>query len=122
MGIIAGSLPTLKPLFKRALDIYSTKRSRPYASNTGNYRLSKMSKGGSKNVTLASGNHGSTIAPDRGALRLSADHFTSAAYANKDSGMTTDNSSEEMILPQSRDDILCTTEVSVSRHHPNVST
>ncbi|EAS31837.3 uncharacterized protein CIMG_07316 [Coccidioides immitis RS] len=117
MGIIAGSLPTLKPLFKRALNIYSTKKTKGYSSAAGNYRLSKMSKGGSKNVTLSSGNFEIIHAQDRRASHLSPGQYSSSAYANIN-GTLADNSSEERILPaQHQEEIVCTTEVLVSSFH-----
>lgn len=59
MGILAGSLPTLKPLFKQGLGSYASRStSRPYTYGSKPYRLQSLSRSGhQRSQTLRSGNH-----------------------------------------------------------------
>ncbi|PWY88511.1 hypothetical protein BO70DRAFT_310345 [Aspergillus heteromorphus CBS 117.55] len=123
-GIIAGSLPTLKPLFKKVLDSYSY-----------SYRSRSRSRSRSKTPFY---NHGDSkpnpqhsLSQSRSRSRYDHNHHQHAKYDRKTPQLSTDpypippstyhgdsgNSSDEYIL-SFRDDsnsIMLTTEVTVSR-------
>ncbi|CDM27850.1 hypothetical protein CBS147339_4409 [Penicillium roqueforti] len=116
-GIIAGTLPTLKPLFKRFLGTYGSqsKTTREYPGSN-KYKLHSMSR--SRGGPLQSRGHKSgnlsvieyDADPQNHRSQL-ASTTGSAAYA----GSQRSNSSEERILPIQGEGIVRTTEVIVSR-------
>ncbi|PYI12263.1 hypothetical protein BO78DRAFT_402210 [Aspergillus sclerotiicarbonarius CBS 121057] len=117
MGIIAGSLPTLKPLFKQVLGSYGSQtKTRPYTYGSKQYRLHSLSRsrqgqqqsvrnGTVSGIDPGGGREGSQISP--------GPHVTTNATAKSPYGESS-NSNEECIL--SRQDsrgIVLTTEVVV---------
>ncbi|KAF7622177.1 hypothetical protein F9C07_8209 [Aspergillus flavus] len=119
MGIIAGSLPTLKPLFKQVLGSYGSRsKTRPYNTyGSKQYRLRSLSRSRQgQSQTLHSAPRSRTEAEADQKLSTSR-HFatttttTTTTYPGNDSS----NSSEEYILsPTGPEGIMCTTEVMVS--------
>ena len=106
MGIIAGSLPTLKPLFKKALGTYGSYKSRQY-TNSRQYRLRSLSRsgpGGTERNSQVDNNYGD----DGFRKSYRSPRASINPYPNLEGG----NSSEENILVQ-KDGIMCTTEVAV---------
>ncbi|KAF7173842.1 hypothetical protein CNMCM6106_007944 [Aspergillus hiratsukae] len=123
IGIIAGSLPCLKPLFKAALGSYgsqgSQSRSRSYYSRGNRYKLRSISRSRhnqshtqSKPQTLTSGNFDINVqAQSKGAVKYQTYQTTTTATYPVGEGR---NSSEELILPTTGEGIVCVTEVTVS--------
>ncbi|KAB8231513.1 integral membrane family protein [Aspergillus alliaceus] len=118
MGIIAGSLPTLKPLFKQVLGSYGSRsKTRPYTYGSKQYRLRSLSRSRQgQSQTLHSGPRSRMEA--EADQKLPSHHFattttstTTTTYPGPDSS----NSSEEHILsPHDPEGIMCTREVMVS--------
>lgn len=111
---MAGTLPTLKPLFKRVLGTYGShsKTSREYFSK---YKMHSMSR--SRGPPLQSLGHRSgnlsiveADLDDKTPFQVTS---TSRSMTYPESGRS--NSSEERILPDQGEGIICTTEVKVSR-------
>ncbi|KAJ5963583.1 uncharacterized protein N7479_003459 [Penicillium vulpinum] len=116
-GIIAGSLPTLKPLFKRVLGTYgsNTKTTREYYGSK-NYKLQSMSR--SRGQALQSRTHKSgnlSIIEFDSDPKIHHSRIGSGTGSAKYSGSQRSNSSEERILSAQGEGIVCTTEVKVSR-------
>ncbi|KAJ5502236.1 hypothetical protein N7463_005110 [Penicillium fimorum] len=116
-GIIAGSLPTLKPLFKRVLGTYGshTKTTREYFGSK-KYKMQSMSR--SRGPPLQSRGHKSgnlSIIEFDSDPKTQHSRIGSTTNSTKYSGSQRSNSSEERILPIEGDGIVCTTEVMVSR-------
>ncbi|RHZ50654.1 uncharacterized protein CDV56_100989 [Aspergillus thermomutatus] len=114
-GIIAGSLPTLKPLFKQVLGSYgSQSRTRNYYAGGTRYKLRSLSRQNqSKPQTLASGNFDIDVQAERNGPLTSKSAYettTTATYPGREGS----NSSEEHILSPRGDGIVCVTEVMVS--------
>ncbi|KAF4222195.1 hypothetical protein CNMCM8980_010508 [Aspergillus fumigatiaffinis] len=118
-GIIAGSLPTLKPLFKQVLGSYgsqgshSRSRTRNYSRGTRHKLRSLSRQNPSKLQTLGSSNFDVELKAQRnGELTYQSGYetTTTATYP----GVEGRNSSEEHILPPGGDGIICVTEVRVS--------
>ncbi|KAE8146930.1 hypothetical protein BDV25DRAFT_143227 [Aspergillus avenaceus] len=114
MGIIAGSLPTLKPLFKQVLGSYGSRsKTLPYTYGSKQYRLRSLSRSRQgKSQVLRSQVEGEG---DRksGQGQFATTTTTTATYPGLEGS---DNSSEEFILSrQSSSGIVLTTEVMVSR-------
>ncbi|KAJ5570964.1 hypothetical protein N7535_004624 [Penicillium sp. DV-2018c] len=117
-GIIAGTLPTLKPLFKRVLGTYgSPSKSRQYHGDSTRYTMHPVSRSkgqgaptysrhGSGNLSIIE--HGLDRKRPRSRIMAVTE---SVNYAGSEGS----NSSEERILPVHGDGIICTTEVLVSR-------
>ncbi|RJE23971.1 hypothetical protein PHISCL_03677 [Aspergillus sclerotialis] len=104
-GIIAGSLPTLKPLFKKALGTYGSSKTRQYTSSR-QYRLRSLSRSvpsGTQRHSRVGNTYGG------GGLQES---YRSPTRINQYANLEVENSSEENILPR-KDGIMCTTEVAV---------
>ncbi|CAI7572123.1 unnamed protein product [Penicillium bialowiezense] len=114
-GIIAGSLPTLKPLFKKVLGTYGSrsKTTREYY-NSKQYRLRSMSR--SRGTALHSVGHqsGNLSVIEHQAMKRPASDITSATNSPTYPASQGSNSSEERILPIQGEGIICTTEVMVS--------
>ncbi|RAK72709.1 integral membrane family protein [Aspergillus fijiensis CBS 313.89] len=120
MGIVAGSLPTLKPLFKQVLGSYGSRyKSRPYNYPQHNtygskaYRLRSMSRSQQhgQSQTQAS-HHDPEPFPKKPTATATTTTATATSFPGHDSS---DNSSEEYILsPHEHDTIMLTTEVTVS--------
>ncbi|RAH81676.1 integral membrane family protein [Aspergillus japonicus CBS 114.51] len=120
MGIVAGSLPTLKPLFKQVLGSYGSRyKSRPYNYPHHNtygskaYRLRSMSRSQQhgQSQTQAS-HHDPEPFPKKPTATTTTTTATATSFPGHDSS---DNSSEEYILsPHEHDTIMLTTEVTVS--------
>ncbi|GIK07579.1 hypothetical protein Aspvir_003245 [Aspergillus viridinutans] len=116
-GIIAGSLPTLKPLFKQPLGSYGSRgsksRTRNYFRST-RYKLRSLSRQNpSKPQTLASGNFdtdGQTQRKGPLTYQSAYETTTTATYPGGEGR----NSSEEHILSSGGEGIVCVTEVMVS--------
>ncbi|GFF41004.1 hypothetical protein IFM58399_06117 [Aspergillus lentulus] len=127
-GIIAGSLPTLKPLFKQVLGSYGSQGSHSHShyhshsrsrSRTRNYSrgtrhklrsLSRQHK--SKAQTLGSGNSDVEAKTQRiGELTYQSGYETTSHTYPSGEGR---NSSDERILPSGEEGIVCVTEVRVS--------
>ncbi|KAJ6123881.1 hypothetical protein N7471_011198 [Penicillium samsonianum] len=116
-GIIAGTLPTLKPLFKRFLGTYGSqsKTSREYLGSK-KYKLHSMSR--SRGPPLQSRGHKSG---NLSVIEYDADPKTHSSQIASTTGSATypgsrgSNSSEERILPIQGEGIVRTTEVIVSR-------
>ena len=120
MGIMAGSLPTLKPLFKQVLGSYgSQSKSRPYTYGNKPYRLHSLSQSGHQpSQTLRSGNQSGWEAdadqkrPHQASREIVPTTTTTTTYLHRESR----NLSEEYILSsRDPDSITLTTEVMVSR-------
>ncbi|KXG52563.1 uncharacterized protein PGRI_088470 [Penicillium griseofulvum] len=116
-GIIAGTLPTLKPLFKSVLGTYGsrTKTTREYFGSK-QYRLQSMSR--SRGTPLQSRTHKSgnlSIIEFDDNPKSQHSRVGSTSGSVKYSGSQRSNSSEERILPVQGEGIVCTTEVMVSR-------
>ncbi|KAJ5747750.1 uncharacterized protein N7511_009446 [Penicillium nucicola] len=119
-GIIAGSLPTLKPLFKRVLGTYGSrsKTTREYYGSR-QYKLRSMSRSRGEQLhshgqftgNLSVIEHDDMKVPKSNAVSAN----TSLTYPARDGS----NSSEERILG---DGIVCTTEVMVSHSQQNSPT
>ncbi|OJJ47333.1 hypothetical protein ASPZODRAFT_96276 [Penicilliopsis zonata CBS 506.65] len=90
VGIIAGSLPTLKPLFKQVLNTYASRsKSKPYYGTGGeSYQLRKHSRSGSKPLSSVDLETSETSHRTR-------QQYEATSYA-RPGGKT---SSEESILP-----------------------
>ncbi|KAK9860317.1 hypothetical protein MYU51_010807 [Penicillium brevicompactum] len=114
-GIIAGSLPTLKPLFKKVLGTYGSpsKTTREYY-NSKQYRLRSMSR--SRGTALHSHGHqsGNLSVIEHQVMKRPASEITSTANSPTYAASGGSNSSEERILPIQGEGIVCTTEVMVS--------
>ncbi|KAJ5193983.1 hypothetical protein N7491_001314 [Penicillium cf. griseofulvum] len=124
IGIIAGNLPTLKPLFKTVLGTYGsrTKTTREYFGSK-QYKLQSMSR--SRGPPLESRTHKSgnlSIIEFDDNLKSQHSRIGSASGSMRNTtGSQRSNSSEERILPIQGDGIVCTTEVMVSRdQNPSV--
>ncbi|KAH8425084.1 uncharacterized protein LDX57_002832 [Aspergillus melleus] len=120
MGIMAGSLPTLKPLFKQALGSYGSRsKSRPYTYGSKPYRLHSLSQSAHQpSQTLRSGNQSGWEAdagqkrPHQASQEIVPTVTTMTAYPHGDNR----NLSEEYILSsRDPDSITLTTEIMVSR-------
>ncbi|PYH87383.1 hypothetical protein BO71DRAFT_367420 [Aspergillus ellipticus CBS 707.79] len=120
MGIIAGSLPTLKPLFKKVLDTYGSRSKTPYLGDSKPHKLHSLSRSHQENPPpTIPGRLPPTTSPYnseyKGPYAMPATPATpSSVYPDSD------HSSEEYIL-SARDDtnsIMLTTEVTVS-HAPD---
>ncbi|GAQ10036.1 hypothetical protein ALT_7357 [Aspergillus lentulus] len=126
-GIIAGSLPTLKPLFKQVLGSYgsqgshshyhfhsrSRSRTRNYSRGTRHKLRSLSRQHKSKAQTLGSGNSDVEAKTQRtGELTYQSGYETTmtATYPGGEGR----NSSDERILPSGGEGIVCVTEVRVS--------
>ncbi|GIJ92617.1 hypothetical protein Asppvi_001895 [Aspergillus pseudoviridinutans] len=116
-GIVAGSLPTLKPLFKQALGSYGSRPSHSHSRNYSRgtrYKLRSLSRQNqSKPQTLPSGNFdGDTQVQRKGPLTYQSAYetTTTATYPGGEGS----NSSEEHILSTGGEGIVCVTEVMVS--------
>jgi hypothetical protein len=103
-GIIAGSLPALKPLFQRLLEKTYAVGTRYKIYDSNSYRLRSFSQTGGKKPSYHSGIH-SGIDTVIGRAK----HQVTIAER-----MTKDNSSEESILPIQGPGIMRTTEVVIS--------
>ncbi|KAB8067460.1 hypothetical protein BDV29DRAFT_163339 [Aspergillus leporis] len=122
MGIIAGSLPTLKPLFKQILGSYGSRsKTRPYTYGSKQYRLRSLSRSRQGQSHTLHSEPRSRVEPEADQKMPSSRHFatttttttTTATYPGRTSSS---NSSEEYILsPHDMDGIMLTTEVMVSR-------
>ncbi|KAE8375209.1 integral membrane family protein [Aspergillus bertholletiae] len=120
MGIIAGSLPTLKPLFKQVLGSYGSRsKTRPYNTyGSKQYRLRSLSRSRQgQSQTLHSAPQ-SRIEAEPDHKLSSSKHFattTTTATTTTYPGNSSSNSSEEYILSSSSPDgIMCTREIMVS--------
>ncbi|PLB47462.1 integral membrane family protein [Aspergillus steynii IBT 23096] len=119
MGIMAGSLPTLKPLFKQVLGSYASRsKTRPYTYGSKPYRLHSLSQSGhQRSQTLRSANQSGwePEADQKRPHQASREYVTTTtttSYPHKGGN----NSSEEYILSsRDPDAITLTTEVLVSR-------
>jgi hypothetical protein len=116
-GIIAGSLPTLKPLFKRVLGTYGSrsKTTREYYGSK-QYKLRSMSR--SRREPLHSHGHltGNLSVIEHDDIKIPRSNTPSGNISLTREGS---NSSEERILG---DGIVCTTEVMVSHSQKNSPT
>jgi hypothetical protein len=119
-GIIAGSLPTLKPLFKRVLGTYGSqsKTTREYFGSK-RYKLRSMLR--SRGTALQSRGHRSENLSiiEQTDMKNPQSQVTSMATSATYPGSQGSNSSEERILPIQGEGIVCTTEVMVS-HSQNL--
>ncbi|KAE8351516.1 integral membrane family protein [Aspergillus coremiiformis] len=115
MGIIAGSLPTLKPLFKQALGSYDSQSKTPrYTYGSKQYRLHSLSRS-------RQGQSHPLHSEPRSQIEAEESHKPSRDFPTTTTtttyvGPNSSNSSEEYILaPRNAvEGITCTTEVMVS--------
>ncbi|KAJ5105462.1 hypothetical protein NUU61_002809 [Penicillium alfredii] len=142
-GIMAGSLPALKPLFKTILNTYGSRsKTRQYGYGSKHYRLRSLTRSqhgkqqsfggrgggeGGGGGGSSSGAHGAVSlsrSGNRSALGHETDddrkgpqaHYAEATTMTSYQGQSGNNSSEERILPPADSaGIVCTTEVSVLR-------
>ncbi|KGO40142.1 hypothetical protein PEX1_017250 [Penicillium expansum] len=115
-GIIAGSLPTLKPLFKRVLGTYGSrsKTTREYFGSK-KYKMHSMSR--SRGPPLQSRGHRSgnlSVIEYDAHPKTTPSQMASVTGSATYSGSRASNSSEERILPIQGVGIVRTTEVIVS--------
>ncbi|KAJ5483430.1 hypothetical protein N7530_002676 [Penicillium desertorum] len=115
-GIMAGTLPTLKPLFKRFLGTYGSqsKTSREYPGSK-KYKMHSMSR--SRGAPLQSRHKSGnlSIAEYDAEPNIQRSQIASTTGSATYAGSRGSNSSEERILPIQGDGIVRTTEVIVSR-------
>ncbi|OOF95097.1 hypothetical protein ASPCADRAFT_515605 [Aspergillus carbonarius ITEM 5010] len=118
MGIIAGSLPTLKPLFKQVLGSYGSQtKTRPYTYGSKQYRLHSLSRSRQgQQQSLRDGTlSGLDCGGDCEGSRMSPGHLAPTKTTTKGPYGDSSNSSEEYILSrQESRGIILTTEVVVS--------
>ncbi|KAJ5787195.1 hypothetical protein N7457_002185 [Penicillium paradoxum] len=115
IGIIAGSLPTLKPLFKSILHIYGSqsKMTRDYFGSK-RYKMDTIARSrGTPLQSLAHSGKFSSVKHDMD-LKVPRSHVTPTTRSGTFLDSEQSNSSEEQILPVPGDGIVYTTEVIVS--------
>ncbi|CAG7990594.1 unnamed protein product [Penicillium salamii] len=119
-GIVAGSLPTLKPLFKKVLGSYASqsKTARDYFTFKRSKLRSASRSDGTPLESLAHNGNRSVVAHHTPTKNLYP-NLESPSSTPTDARSQASNSSEERILPI-QGEILCTTEVRVSHtnDHP----
>ena len=120
MGIMAGSLPTLKPLFKQVLGSYASRsKTRAYTYGSKPYRLHSLSQSGhQRSQTLRSANQSGwePEADQKRPHQASREFVTTTTTTTSYPQIGSSNSSEEYILSsRDPDAITLTTEVLVSR-------
>ncbi|CAG8077793.1 unnamed protein product [Penicillium olsonii] len=113
-GIVAGSLPTLKPLFKKVLGSYASqsKTARDYFNSKRSKLRSGSRSDGTPLQSLGHKTNRSVITHHTPTKNLYP-NLDSPPSTPSEGGTRTSNSSEERILPI-QGEILCTTEVMVS--------
>lgn len=115
-GIMAGTLPTLKPLFKRFLGTYGSqsKTSRQYPGSK-KYKMHSMSRSRGPPLQSRHKSGNLSIAEYDAEPNIQRSQIASTAGSATYAGSRGSNSSEERILPVQGDGIVRTTEVIVSR-------
>ncbi|KAI9036134.1 integral membrane family protein [Aspergillus affinis] len=123
MGIMAGSLPTLKPLFKQVLSSYGSRsKTRPYTYGSKPYRLHSLSQPGQqRSHTSRSGNQSGWEAeadqkrPHQGSREIMPTTTTTTTTTTYPHGDSRNHSEEYILSSRDPDSITLTTEVMVSR-------